>query len=321
MSGDACRLVEAGGAASIGPKEDRQVGPAVVVHGGAGHPEQDRDGCEQAVRKARERLEGGADALDAAIAAILHMEDDERFNAGTGASLGLDGRTIEMDAGIMDTRGMLAAVAGVELVKNPILVARRLADTPMRLLVGPGATSFAHAAGFERYYYVSETARGQHRETVQALRKHLGGDFPEQWHAYDFAKLWPYQGSWTEILKEYGHGTVGAVVRDAEGQFAVATSTGGSVPMVLGRLGNTAIVGCGYYAGPLGAIAASGVGEYIIQTMLCRTVYEWIVDGMTLQEALDKGVGLIDPSIDIGLIGVTATEAAASHNCPMPRAS
>lgn len=293
--------------------------PMVVVHGGAGHPAEHRDGCEHAALAGLSRLRSGSEALEAALAAAVAMEEDPRFNAGTGCDLGLDGRTIEMDAGLMDTRGRLAAVAAIQRVRNPILVARRLADTPMRLIVGEGATRFARNCGFEDYYAVTETAREHHREAVQALAKGAGGDFPEEWHRdFDFERLWPYAASWQAIRDEYGGGTIGAVARDADGHFAVCASTGGSSPMVLGRLGNTAIVGCGYYAGPEGAVAATGIGEYIIQTMLCRTVYDRLAAGEPLQAALDHGVGLIPKGIDVGLIGVTHDAMAASANTQMP---
>ena len=58
--------------------------------------------------------------------------------------------------------------------------------------------------------------------------------------------------------------------------------------------------------------------EYIVQTMLCRTVYGWLEAGMPLQEALDKGVALYPQEIDVGLIGCTPTGAAASDNRQMP---
>ena len=62
---------------------------AVVVHGGAGEPRELDDGCVQAAQRAMDQLEQGRDALDAAVAAVTVLENDGRFNAGTGANLGL----------------------------------------------------------------------------------------------------------------------------------------------------------------------------------------------------------------------------------------
>jgi beta-aspartyl-peptidase (threonine type) len=120
---------------------------AVVVHGGAGTSRDHEDGCVLAARRALAQLEINGDALDAAIGAVTTMEDDGRFNAGSGAVLGLDGATVEMDAAIMDTRGRLGAVACVQSVKNPVRLARAVADTPHWLLVGEGASRFARTIG------------------------------------------------------------------------------------------------------------------------------------------------------------------------------
>jgi hypothetical protein len=65
-------------------------------------------------------------------------------------------------------------------------------------------------------------------------------------------------------------------------------------PSLLGRVGDTPIIGSGFYAGPLGAVAATGIGEQIVRHLLARTVYGWIEDGMPLEQALKRGVGLFD---------------------------
>src|SRR5437867_747958 len=118
-------------------------GFAVVTHGGAGSGPETQDGCVAAAEKAARLLAKGGEALEAAIAAVVHLEDDGRFNAGTGASLRMDGETVELDASVMDTRGRLGAVAGLRRTRNPILVARAVAQTPHWLIAGEGATRFA----------------------------------------------------------------------------------------------------------------------------------------------------------------------------------
>jgi L-asparaginase/beta-aspartyl-peptidase (threonine type) len=104
------------------------------------------------------------------------------------------------------------------------------------------------------------------------------------------------------------------VVRDRSGAFAVATSTGGAAPSLLGRVGDTPIIGCGFYAGPHGAVAATGTGEYIVRQLLSRTVYDWIAGGMPLQQALERGISLIPQEIDVGLIAVSRGEAGSKCN-------
>jgi L-asparaginase/beta-aspartyl-peptidase (threonine type) len=90
--------------------------------------------------------------------------------------------------------------------------------------------------------------------------------------------------------------------------------------MLYGRLGDTPVVGSGFYAGPIGAIAATGEGEYNLGTMIARTAYAYLEAGLGLQEALDKAVALIPRHVDTGLVGITAGEAAASTNTTMPLA-
>ncbi|QOL48893.1 isoaspartyl peptidase/L-asparaginase [Massilia litorea] len=294
---------------------NKEQGFAIVVHGGAGEPLEFADGCERAARQARSKLLETGDALDAAIAAVLVLEEDERFNAGTGSVLCLDGATIEMDASIMDTRGRLAAVAGVRDVRNPVLLARAVADTPHVFLAGEGADRLARALGLER----AQPIRASQRDKHQKLLKELAGSVPAMPGIDNrlFERFWNYKTP-LQLPPSAAHDTVGAVVRGPDGHFAVAGSTGGSAPSLLGRVGDTAIMGSGFYAGPLGAIAATGVGEHIVRHMLARTVYGYLEQGMPLQLALQRGIDLIDRDVDTGLIGVTRTQAASCSNTHMP---
>lgn len=290
-------------------------GFAIVTHGGAGEPLEFADGCASAARKARATLLETGDALEAAIAAVVVLEEDDRFNAGTGAVLGLDGATIEMDASIMDSRGLLGAIAGVRDVRNPVLLARAVADTPHVLLMGEGADRLARSLGLDPARPIRDSQREKHRK----LLKELAGSVPLMPGIDNrlFERFWNYKTP-LRLPKGAAHDTVGAVVRGPDGHFAVAGSTGGSSPSLLGRVGDTAIVGSGFYAGPLGAVAATGIGEHIVRHMLARTVYGYIEQGMPLQQALQRGIDLIDKDADTGLIAVTKTDAASCSNTHMP---
>ena len=81
-------------------------------------------------------------------AAIVSMEDDPAFDAGTGSVLNASGR-VEMDACLMRGDDLKAgAVAAIQDVRNPILVARKvMEETEHVLLVGVGAGEFAFAHG------------------------------------------------------------------------------------------------------------------------------------------------------------------------------
>jgi L-asparaginase/beta-aspartyl-peptidase (threonine type) len=290
---------------------------ALVVHGGAGSARTADDGCERAAGCGMELLAEGKDALDAVIAAVTVLEDDERFNAGTGSELSLDGVTIEMDAAIMDTRGRLGAVAAVRAIRNPVLLARAVADTPHHLIVGAGAQLLARTLGFAAHDPATGKARRHHAELLarlQSAQAAMPGVSNE-----DFARFWNYEAPHA-LRTSRACDTVGAVARDAAGHFAVAGSPGGSTPALLGRVGDTCLVGSGFYAGPLGAIAATGVGEYIMRHLLAREVYGWIAQGMPLQQALQRGVDLFEPEVDIGLIGVTRDDTAVCANRDMAQA-
>ena len=126
--------------------------PAIVVHGGAWDVPDDawddhRRGVTRATDAGWDVLARGGSALDAVEAAILLMEDDPTFDAGTGSVLNRDGR-VEMDAALMDGRDLgVGAVACVNEVRNPIRLARAVLGTDHVLLVGEGAHRFARERG------------------------------------------------------------------------------------------------------------------------------------------------------------------------------
>ena len=60
---------------------------AIVTHGGAGGSRDCEDGCRAASAAAFAALHSGAGAIEAAAAAVVVLEDDGRFNAGSGSVL------------------------------------------------------------------------------------------------------------------------------------------------------------------------------------------------------------------------------------------
>jgi beta-aspartyl-peptidase (threonine type) len=61
---------------------------------------------------------------------------------------------------------------------------------------------------------------------------------------------------------------VGCVVRDGEGRLAAATSTGGTPFRPAGRVGDSPLVGSGFYADGLGTASSTGWGEAIATVQL-----------------------------------------------------
>ncbi len=291
---------------------------AVAVHGGAGNSPDTVDGCIAAAQRAFDTLKSRADSLSAVVEAVTHLENDGRFNAGRGAEMGLDGSSIEMDASLMDSRGVLAAVAAVRDVRNPILLAHAVSRTPHRLVVGEGAERLARVCGLARAEHDIDRLVRSYRETAAKIAKDEPALPLPNARRSNFEQLWNYATPWDEAVKKHAHGTVGAVARDAQGHFAVATSTGGSMPSLLGRVGDTPLMGCGFYCGPRGAVGVTGIGELIIPELVAYRVYQWMADGVPLQQALDNGVDLFDDEVEIGIVGITIDDVATASNRPMP---
>lgn len=277
--------------------------PLVIVHGGAGAPARFADGPETAARAGLEVLSSGGTALAAAIAAAVVMEDDPRFNAGTGSNLRLDGKTIEMDAAVMDSAGLFGAVMALQRTRNPILVARKVADTPHLMICGEGATLFARRVGFPDHDPITPRALEKY-----ARWKAEGHEIAE----FDLASVWNFPEEFR------AHDTIGAVARDAGGNFAVANSTGGTTLMLHGRVGDSPIYGAGLYAGPDGAVAATGVGEEIVKRLLCLRVYERMGAGATAEEAGRAGLAGFPESVVVGLIAAGPSGAWGGSNREMP---
>lgn len=292
---------------------------AVLTHGGAASPRSMSDGCEKAAEVARKVLEKKGDALAAAVAATVVLEDDPRFNAGTGSNLRLDGATIEMDAALMNSDGRFGSVACIQRVKNPILVAERVLDTPHLTLAGDGATAFARKLGFAEYDPGTDRARQKYERAMAELAGKGDGAYAadaDAWKTKRPGAFWNFESRVPD-----GCDTVGAVVRDMHGRFAATASTGGTLYMLRGRVGDSPLMGCGVYAGHHGAVAATGVGEEIVRRFLAKTVYDWLAEGIAPARAAARAIAMFPEVVDIGLLVVGRRGQAIASNRDMASAS
>lgn len=314
--------------ASSGP-----ITAAAIAHGGVGGDERTSDGCRKAVDAALAALEKGADPIDAAVEGVVIMEDDPRFNAGTGSRVRIDGETVQMDASVMRSDGTFGAVAGIERVKNPVRVARAVIDTPHILLAGDGATRFARTLGMPDYDTATESMKLQ-AELLQVKLMTNDPTLPAAWKTFDWRKHWNFQRSLEEAgmvsppdapsgaTSDAGHDTVGVAVRASDGRFGVALSTGGTSITLRGRVGDVPILGAGLFAGPFGASAATGVGERIVAVGLSRAVHDWLASGVSASDAAKRGVELVRAKGgDVGLIVITRDAMAAAADQEMPWAA
>ncbi len=259
---------------------------AILVHGGAGFiPLEQRAhahaGCQVAASRGWSQLQEGDSALDVVMEAVRMMEDNPEYNAGTGSCPTLEGK-IEMDAGIMDGYALqVGAVAGLELLKNPILVARKILESPHVFLIGKGAQQFAQEQGFSLCTQADLLTEGQYQKW---LRTH------EQ-----SGPLHATLDAFTDTSADSGkkHGTVGAVAIDKYGHLAAATSTGGMLNKHPGRVGDSPLVGCGFYADQYAAVSCTGQGEDFVRLLIAQRAAAYIAQGLDAQQAADKVIAYL----------------------------
>ncbi|KAM6159666.1 isoaspartyl peptidase/L-asparaginase [Erethizon dorsatum] len=247
--------------------------PVLVVHGGGAscisgeRRQRMRQGVIRAASLGHGVLRAGGSAVDAVEAAVAALEDDPEFNAGRGSVLTTDG-DVEMDASIMDGRDLGAgAVSAVRCIANPIKLARLVMDkTPHCFLTDRGAAKFAADMG------VPEIPGEQ--LVTERSRKHLEKEKRE--------KGAPSPNCPKNL------GTVGAVALDCRGNVAYATSTGGIVNQMIGRVGDSPCIGSGGYAdNSIGAVSTTGHGESILKVNLARLALFHLEQGKTVEEAAE----------------------------------
>lgn len=280
--------------------------PALVAHGGAGNagpaaerPER-RRALTAAIRLGANILRANGSALEAVVATVAALEDHPLFNAGYGSLLNSEGH-VEMDASVMfaepvssgsGPRGKRSgrchrdepeytvsagAVAAVSRVRNPIVLARAVMEhSPHILMAGAGAENFARKVGV-RLVRPEEMVTERARERWRARQQQVGTLQAE-----------------AAARAATGHGTVGAVAVDARGAIAAATSTGGVPGKLFGRVGDSALIGAGTFAHAFGAASATGQGEAIILTALCREAVFSLADGSPREVAREAIAGMIE---------------------------
>jgi L-asparaginase/beta-aspartyl-peptidase (threonine type) len=270
---------------------------SLLLHGGAGSDSSYVPRLEKYCHSSN-----NGSAMDRVVQAVVLMEDDPVFNAGTGSVRRIDG-SIQMDAAVME-EGRIGSVAAIERVKNPVLVAKMVKmKTPHVILSGDGATSFARSVGFPEYDPSTERTDEVWKKTLAFFRGEKV-DLPPRYEEYR-----KFQSIFSQ-----NKDTVGAVAR-VDGKFAAAVSTGGSSPMMRGRIGDSPLPGAGIYAGSKGAVVATGIGEEIIRRMLSFRIYEQIGNGSLKNIVKD----LIEEFGDIlaGVIAVSDNEQVSMANSNM----
>ncbi|MEZ0393682.1 MAG: isoaspartyl peptidase/L-asparaginase [Desulfurococcaceae archaeon] len=288
-------------------------GPALVLHGGAGswdveYRELSASAIEQCARRGWEALTSGT-ALDAVVESVKCMEDSGYLNAGAGSVPNVLGYR-ELDAGVMDSSGLLGAVAAVRATKNPVVLARRVAElTPHVILAGEGADELARRLGLDPLPPMPEHVARRYRQALDRLARGEARD------AY-YARL-RESAIALGLLRAAGD-TVGAVALDSRGRLAAATSTGGVILKLPGRVGDTPIPGAGFYASDAVACSSTGYGESIIRFMPCLRLDQLVREGLRIEEAARRVIELASSAVGPDTMGFVAVDGegrrAAAYN-------
>ncbi len=254
--------------------------PKLIIHGGFFSESLTNQEVKAAKQEALSSIAARAyayladhSALETVVFAVMLLEDNELFNAGTGSQIQSDGK-IRLSASLMDGETLkFSGVINIENVRNPIVVAQKLLSFDDSVLDGPCATDFARRHGFDDYQPETPQRRSEYEAKLAAAAR---------------------------------VGTVGCVALDAQGKLAAATSTGGKGFEIPGRVSDSATV-AGNYVNRFAGISCTGVGEDIVSAALAARIVTRVSDGFSLKAACDKSFAeLSEHQGFAGVIGIAA---------------
>lgn len=272
------------------------VQPKLIIHGGAGSSLKGKGG----VAALRQMLYGILDetysllrAGDSAKAAVVRgcqlLENEPRFNAGTGSVLQSDGQ-VRMSASLMDgTKQQFSGVINVSRLKNPIELVEYLQQERDRVLSDYGAAELARELQIPICDPITDNRLQEWLQDRQDnFRRSMANVIAEP------------------VEDEAGRGTIGVVALDAEGRLAAGTSTGGKGFERIGRVSDSAMP-AGNYATRLAGVSCTGIGEDIIDECLAAKIVIRVSDGMSLQAAMEKSFAeATENQRDLGAIALDA---------------
>lgn len=226
----------------------------------------------EGVTKGAQLLKEGGNAGDAVETAIREVEDFPYYKSVGYGGLPNEEMEVELDAAYMDGDTLdVGAVAAIKDYANPVSIARRLSHEKVNsMLVAEGAEKFAHKEGFERKNMLTDRAKAFYRKRIKEDRE---------------KELKPYAG----------HDTVGMVCLDGAGKMTAATSTSGLFMKKKGRVGDSPIVGSGFYAdSKVGGASATGLGEDLMKGCISYEIVRLMKEGMHPQQACETAVNQLD---------------------------
>ncbi len=273
--------------------------PKLIIHGGAGSSLKGKGGLlavrqslHHIVEEVYPLLLDGKSAVDAVIKGCQLLEDEPRFNAGTGSVLQSDGQ-IRMSASLMDgTKQSFSGVINVSRVKNPIDLAVVLQNESDRILSDYGAAELLRELKLSIYDPLTDLRLQEWiQERESNFRKKMAGVVAED------------ESVTSESARQ---GTIGVVALDRQGRLAAGTSTGGKGLERIGRVSDSAMP-AGNYANGQAAVSCTGIGEDIIDECLAAKIVIRVTDGLSLEEAINKSIAESHQNQrDLGAIAIDA---------------
>lgn len=255
----------------------------LCIHGGAGVITKEElseaektsivNDLNESLIAGEEVLKAGGSATEAVCAAVTALENSPNFNAGKGSVYARSGKHY-LEASVMDGNTLKAgALANSQIIKNPVKMAKVLMERDdIVFLAGEGVDKMAKEHELE--IVDNQWFDTPFRKKQWEMAKKMAGDQTFLDHT-NFKK-----------------GTVGAVAIDGDGNLAAATSTGGMTNKIDGRIGDTAMIGCGTYANnKTCAVSCTGIGEMFIRATVASRVSDMMEYGnIPFAEAAQRSI-------------------------------
>ena len=77
------------------------------------------------------------------------------------------------------------------------------------------------------------------------------------------------------------------------GHLAAATSTGGMTNKYPGRVGDSPLVGCGFYADDNAAVSCTGDGEDFVRLLIAKRAADFVAHGETARDAATTTIAFL----------------------------
>ncbi|MGZ5476438.1 MAG: N(4)-(beta-N-acetylglucosaminyl)-L-asparaginase [Thermoanaerobaculia bacterium] len=262
-------------------------GPKPVVVSSANGNRFKNGGTMTAVEKAFSMITSGSDVLDAVIAGVNIVELDPLDDSvGYGGLPNADG-VVQLDSSCMHgPKKRAGAVAAIEGVRTPSLVARAVADlTDHHLIVGKGAQDFARQLGFKIEDDLNtENSRAKWLEWKRRIDPDHYPDPKSRAEAADRARRSMVADGL--IDREHVYGTINCDGVNAKGEICGVTTTSGLAWKIPGRAGDSPILGAGLYVdGAVGAAGSTGRGEANLYNLSSFMIVENMRRGMSPKDA------------------------------------